>query len=187
MKYAQPKSYDSVDAYSSVDYVTKHGFLGCGFDGGYSVAEAFMAKVAAYSCPQLEIDLAVKGIDIDNISIETLYTAYSLDYWSVNSLLERIFVKCVFIGWFFNGFLNACAETKFLDNWLLSEIFMSNVHAGSIRGMWSIFYHHENETKEPYRSRFREFIKSLDDRGLGWTQKYLEPDTFFGKREVYWL
>lgn len=34
---------------------------------------------------------------------------------------------------------------------------------------------------------FRAFIKSLDDRGLGWTDKYLENDDFWGDKEAYWL
>ena len=31
------------------------------------------------------------------------------------------------------------------------------------------------------------FIKSLDDRGLGWTDKYLENNDFWGDKEAYWL
>ena len=186
MTYYQPQNYDSLTTYDK-DYVKKYGFLGCGFEDGYSIAEAFMMKVASCNDPLLEIDLAIKGIDVDNISIESLYNRFHLDDWHINDMFSRIFSQCVFNGCFFDGFLNAIAETKLLDNWFMSERFMSNVWAGSIRGNWNILCHHKNGTKESYRNRFRAFIKSLDDRGLNWTKKYLENDDFWGNKEAYWL
>lgn len=164
-------------------HVNKHGFLGCGFKDGYSIAESFMLKAAFYDS-RLRVDLSTS--DISNISTKRLHGEYCLDDYHIVDMFERIFSKCVYYGWFFNGFLKACAETKFLDKWLLSERFMSNVHAGSIRAHWSVICQHEHGTKEPYRSRFRVLIKSLDDRGLHWTERYLEPDSFWGKKEVYW-
>ena len=171
-----PTGYD-------ICHVNKHGFLGCGFKDGYSIAESFMLKAAFYDS-QLRVDLSAG--DIGSISTKLLHSEYCLDDYHIVSMFDRIFTKCVSIGLFFDGFLKACAETKLLDSWFMSERFMSNVHAGSIRGMWSILHQHEHGTKEPYRSRFRALIKSLDDRGLHWTERYLEPDGFWGKREVYW-
>lgn len=40
--------------------------------------------------------------------------------------------------------------------------------------------------KESYRDRFKKFIQSLDDRGLKWTEKYLEPDPFWKQKKAYW-
>lgn len=182
-----PKDYVSLNAYDK-DYIKKHGFLGCGFEGGYGIAEVFMMQVALFDDPIVEIEFATKGIDLDAIfSTKTLYAACGSNECRVNDIFDRIFNKCVFHGFYFDNFLKKCAETKFMDNWFMSERFMSNVWAGSIRGQWNITFHHEANGKEPYRNRFRAFIKSLDDRGLGWTDKYLENDDFWGDKEAYWL
>lgn len=186
MLYGCLKDYSSLSEYDK-DYVNKHGFLGCGFKDGYEIAEAFMMKAAAYDDPIAEVGFAIKGIDFSDISLKLLYEKFHLNDFQVNDMFSRIFSQCVFLGCFFDGFLKACAETKFLDNWFMSERFMSNVWAGSIRGNWSILCHHENGTKIPYRNRFRAFIESLDDRGLGWTKKYLENDDFWVNKEAYWL
>ena len=182
-----PKDYASLNAYEKDD-IKKHGFLGCGFEGGYGIAEVFMMQVALFDDPIVEIEFATKGIDLDTtFSIKTLYAACGSNERKVNDIFDRIFNRCVFHGFYFNNFLKKCAETKFMDNWFMSERFMSNVWAGSIRGKWSTTFNHEANGKEPYRNRFRAFIKSLDDRGLGWTKKYLENDDFWGDKKAYWL
>ena len=182
-----PKDYASLNAYNK-DYVKKHGFLGCGFEGGYGIAEAFMMQVASFDDPIVKIEFALKGIDLDvAFSAKTLCAVCSSNTCRVDDIFDRIFNECVFHGCYFDNFLKKCAETKFMDNWFMSERFMSNVWAGSIRGQWSIAFHHEANGKEPYRNRLRAFIKSLDDRGLGWTDKYLENDDFWGDKEAYWL
>ena len=185
--YDPPKDYASLNSYDK-DYIKKYGFLGCGFEGGYSIAEVFMMQVALFDNPIVEIEFATKGIDFDVVfSIKTLYAACGSDECKVNDIFDRIFNTCVFHGCYFDNFLMKCAETKFMDNWFMPERFMSNVWAGSIRGQWNIACHNEANGKEPYRNRFRAFIKSLDDRGLGWTDKYLENDDFWGDKEAYWL
>ena len=182
-----PKDYASLNAYNK-DYVKKHGFLGCGFEGGYGIAEAFMMQVASLDDPIVKIEFALKGIDLDvAFSAKTLCAVCSSNTCRVDDIFDRIFNECVFHGCYFDNFLKKCAETKFMDNWFMSERFMSNVWAGSIRGQWSIAFNYEANGKEPYRNRFRAFIKSLDERGLGWTDKYLENDDFWGDKEAYWL
>lgn len=184
-----PKDYASLDAYSK-DYVKKHGFLGYGFEDGYGIAEAFMMQVASFDDPIaiVEIELASKGIDLDiAFSAKTLYAACGSNGYQANGIFYRIFDICVFRGSYFDNFLKKCAETKFMDNWFMSESFMSSVWVGPIRGEWSILFDYETNGKEPYRNRFRAFIKSLDDRGLGWTEKYLENDSFWKNKAIYWL
>ena len=146
-----------------------------------------MRKVVAFEFedPEFEImvDLEGKNFDISKAS----YTDFlNPKPWATTDAIERIYIRCVEHGEFFESFLKVCAETKLLDPWFLSERFMSNVWAGGIRGHWSILMTGE-ESKEPYRNRFRKFIKSLDDRGLKWTEKYLEPDRFWGDKKAYWL
>ena len=182
-----PKDYASLNAYEK-DYIKKHGFLGCGFEGGYGIAEVFMMQVALFDDPIVEIEFATKGIDLDAaFSIKMLYAACGSSERKVNDIFDRIFNKCVFHGCYFDNFLKKCAKTKFMDNWFMSERFMSNVWAGSIHGQWNVTFNHEANGKEPYRNRFRAFIKSLDDRGLGWTDKYIENDDFWGDKKAYWL
>ena len=164
----------------------KHGILCCGYDGCYGVAEAFMRKVASFEFedPTLEIMFVLEGKNF-NID-EAKYSDFlNPKPWATTDAIERIYGRCVEHGEFFESFLKVCAETKLLDPWFLSERFMSNVWAGSIHGYWSILMQGEG-SKEPYRNRFRKFIKSLDDRGLKWTEKYLEPDSFWGQKKVYW-
>ena len=165
----------------------KHGILCCGYDGCYGVAEAFMRKVAAFEFedPELEIMFVLEGksFNIDEASYSDFLNPKP---WAIYDAINRIYTKCVEHGDFFESFLKVCADTKLLDPWFMSEEFMSNVWAGSIHGYWSIPMQGE-ESKEPYRSRFRKFIKSLDDRGLKWTKKYLEPDSFWKGKKAYWL
>lgn len=160
----------------------KCGILHCGYRGCYAVAEAFMRKVLEFDDPSFEITLALEG---KNFNIDKACYNDFLDPEYRYDAIERIYSKCVESGVFFDSFLQICAKTKLLDPWFLSENFMSNVHAGSIRGYWSIPMQ-EEESKEPYRNRFRRFIKSLDERGLEWTEKYLEPDSFWGQKKKYW-
>jgi len=164
-------------AFSSnkIDDFTKYGVLGYGFSGKMRDAELFMSYVIDPTEKTLvKIDLE-NGINLNDIkSFETV------------DVCERVFNKCVFLGFYFDNFLKACADLKLLDAWFMSESFMSNVWAGGIRGNWSIMFQHENGDKEPYRKRFRKFISSLDARDLGWTEKYLEPDSFWGKKKAYW-
>ena len=151
------------------------GFLGYGFSGRNADAELFMSYVADPSeMTRIKIDLH-GGICLDDV--ESRQTVYAC---------SRVFNKCVFLGFMFDGFLRACEDLKSLDPWFLSEDFISDVWAGGIRGNWSISFQHENGNKEPYRSRFRKFIASLDSRGLAWTEKFLAPDSFWGRKEVYW-
>ena len=165
-------------AFSSnkIDDFTKYGVLGYGFSGKMRDAELFMPYVIDPTEKTLvKIDLE-NGINLNDIkSFETV------------DVCERVFNKCVFLGFYFDNFLKACADLKLLDAWFMSESFMSSVWAGGIRGNWSIMFQHENGDKEPYRKRFRKFISSLDARGLGWTEKYLEPDSFWGKKKAYWI
>lgn len=160
----------------------KNGILCCGYHGCYA-AEAFMRRVVGVD-PAFEIMLALddKNFNLDDASYSDFLHS---KFYTRNDAIERIYRRCVEIGDFFESFLQVCAETKLLDPWFLSENFMTDVHAGSIYGHWSIPMQGE-ESKEPYRSRFRRFIKSLDDRGLKWTEKYLEPDPFWKQKEVYW-
>ena len=123
----------------------------------------------------------IKDFDLDTLT----YNDFLLPEHNRTFAIERLYIECVELGKFFNGFLQVCENTRLLDPWFLSENFMSNVHAGSIRGFWSIQIHGE-DSKEPYRERFRKFIKSLDNRGLEWTKKYIEPDPFWGIKKVYW-
>ncbi len=161
----------------------KHGILCCGYDGCYGVAEAFMRRVAGVD-PAFEIMLALDGknFNIDDASYSDFLNSKPL---AIYDAIQRIYNKCVEHGDFFEGFLKVCAETKLLDTWFMSEEFMSNVWAGGIHGYWSIKMAGE-DSKEPYRNRFRKFIQSLDDRGLKWTEKYLEPDPFWKQKEAYW-
>lgn len=160
------------DMYEHTEY---GGVLRCGFSDKIRDAELFMTYVIDPTEKTLvKIDLE-NGINLDDIkSFETVYAC------------ERIFNKCVFLGFMFDSFLKACEDLKSLDPWFMSNEFMSEVWAGGIRGNWSIMFQHENGDKEPYRKRFRKFIDSLDARGLGWTEKYLEPDSFWGKKKAYW-
>ena len=161
----------------------KHGILHCGYEGCYGVAEAFMRRVVGVdSAFEIVLALDGKNFNLDDASYsDFLYPKF----YAKNDAIKRIYSKCVETGDFFDSFLQVCAKTKLLDPWFLSENFMSNVHAGSIRGYWSITMQGE-ESKELYRSRFRRFIKSLDERGLRWTEKYLEPDSFWGQKKKYW-
>jgi hypothetical protein len=162
----------------------KCGILHCGYRGCYAAAEAFMRKIIEleFDDPSFTITMTLEGKDF-NID-EACYGDF-LDLKYHDDAIERIYSRCVETGDFFDSFVQVCAKTKLLDPWFLSENFMSNVHAGSIRGHWSIPMQGE-ESKEPYRSRFRRFIKSLDERGLEWTKKYLEPDSFWGQKKKYW-
>lgn len=163
----------------------KHGILCCGYDGCYGVAEAFMRRVVGVDDPAFEImlDLECKNFNIDNANY---FDFLHPKFYAKNDAIERIYNRCVERGDFFERFLKVCAETKLLDPWFMSEEFMSNVWAGSIRGYWSIKMLGE-DSKELYRNRFRKFIKSLDERGLRWTEKYLEPDPFWRQKEAYWM
>lgn len=163
----------------------KHGILHCGYYGCYAVAEAFMRKVASIEFdPSLEIMLALDGknFNLDDAHYDDFLNS---EFYARTDAVQRIYRRCVEKGDFFESFLKVCAETKLLDPWFMSEEFMSNVWAGSIHGYWSIPMQGET-SKEPYRNRFRKFIQSLDDRGLKWTEKYLEPDPFWKQKEVYW-
>ena len=165
----------------------KHGILCCGYDGCYGVAEAFMRKVAAFEFedPELEIMLALDGKNF-NIDEASYSDFLNPKHWPIYDVVRRIYRRCVENGDFFESFLKVCAETKLLDPWFMSEEFMTDVWAGGIRGYWSILMHSDT-SKEPYRNRFRKFIQSLDERGLRWTEKYLEPDPFWGQKEPYWI
>lgn len=164
----------------------KHGILCCGYDGCYGVAEAFMRKVAVFEFedPELEIMLALDGKNL-NIDEASYSDFLNPKQQAIYDAIERIYNKCIEHGDFFEGFLKVCAETKLLDPWFMTEEFMTNVRAGGIRGYWSIKMQGET-SKESYRNRFRKFIQSLDDRGLKWTEKYLEPDPFWKQKEAYW-
>lgn len=152
-----------------------YGILGCGFAGKNADAELFMSYVVDPSeRTRIMIDLHGR-IDLDDIKS-----------YKTTDACQRIFNKCVFLGFMFEGFLRACEDLKSLDLWFISEDFMSCVWAGGIRGNWSIMCQHENGDKEPYRRRFRKFIESLDRRGLNWTEKYLEQDRFWGQKKAYW-
>lgn len=165
----------------------KHGILCCGYEGCYGIAEAFMRQVVS-----IELDdptwMIMLDLEYGSTSLnEVTYTDFlNPKPWAIHDAIERIYRRCVECGDFFESFLKVCAKTKLLDPWFMSEEFMSNVWAGSIHGHWSIKMQGE-ESKEPYRSRFRKFIKSLDGRGLKWTEKYLEPDSFWGQKKAYWL
>ena len=163
----------------------KHGILCCGYDGCYGVAEAFMRRIAGIVYPSLEImlDLDGKNFNIDEASYSDFLNPKP---WATYDAIKKIYTKCVERGDFFENFLKVCSETKLLDPWFMSEEFMSNVWAGSIHGYWSIPMQGET-SKEPYRNRFRKFIQSLDERGLRWTEKYLEPDPFWRQKEAYWV
>ena len=165
----------------------KHGILCCGYEGCYGIAEAFMRQVVSLELddPTCMIMLALEngGIDLDEVTYRDLL--HQEPYARQHDAIERIYGRCVENGDFFESFLKVCAKTKLLDPWFMSEDFMSNVWAGGIRGHWAIKMQGE-ESKEPYRSRFRKFIKSLDERGLKWTEKYLEPDSFWGQKKAYW-
>ena len=159
------------------------GILHCGYEGCYGVAEAFMRRVVGVD-PAFEImlDLSDKNFNINNASYSDFLHP---KFYARDDAVRRIYRRCVENGDFFESFLKVCAETKLLDPWFISEEFMSNVWAGGIRGHWSIKMQDE-VSKEPYRNRFRKFIQSLDDRGLKWTEKYLEPDPFWGQKNAYW-
>ena len=165
----------------------KHGILCCGYDGCYGVAEVFMRKVVGLELDDptwmIMLDLECGSTSLDEVTYSDLL--HQKPYARPDAI-ERIYTRCVEIGDFFESFLKVCAKTKLLDPWFMSEEFMSNVWAGSVHGHWSIKMQGE-ESKEPYRSRFRKFIRSLDERGLKWTEKYLEPDSFWGQKKAYWL
>lgn len=162
----------------------KHGILCCGYDGCYGVAEAFMRRVAGFVYPSLEIMLALDGknFNLDDAHYDDFLNS---KFYARTDAVQRIYRRCVEKGDFFESFLKVCAETKLLDPWFMSEEFMSNVWAGGIRGYWSIKMQDE-ASKEPYRNRFRKFIRSLDERGLRWTERYLKPDPFWRQKEAYW-
>lgn len=167
----------------------RNGILGNGYDGCYGVVESFMRTIIASDTgdPSFAIMFVLDGIkdfDLDTLTYNDFLLSRKVHH-NRTLAIERLYVECVELGKFFNGFLQVCENTGLLDPWFLSEEFMSNVHAGSIRGFWSILMSGEN-SKEPYRERFRKFIKSLDDRGLEWTKKYVEPDPFWGTKKVYW-
>lgn len=162
----------------------KHGILCCGYEGCYGVAEAFMRRVVDID-PEFEImlDLDNKNFNIDAASYSDFLNPKP---WAIYDAIQRIYSMCVERGDFFENFLKVCAETKLLDPWFISEEFMSDVWAGGICGYWSIKMQGEY-SKKLYRNRFRKFIQSLDDRGLRWTEKYLELDPFWGQKEAYWI
>ena len=160
-----------------LDDFKRLGVLRCHFDGKFNDAELFMSYVIDPSeRTKMLIDLN-GGIHLEPSGAEM---------WKSLDACERIFNKCVFLGFMFDSFLRACKDLKSLDPWFMSEDFMSCVWAGGIRGNWSIMFQHENGDKEPYRRRFRKFIESLDSRGLNWTEKYLEQDRFWGQKKAYW-
>lgn len=161
----------------------KHGILCCGYEGCYGIAEAFMRRVVGVG-PEFEIVLALDGknFNLDDASYSNFLHS---KFYPRNDAIEKIYRRCVEIGDFFDSFLQVCAKTKLLDPWFMSEEFMTDVWAGGIRGYWSIKMQDE-VSKEPYRNRFRKFIQSLDERGLKWTERYLEPDPFWGQKKVYW-
>ena len=162
----------------------KYGILYYGYDSCNGVAEAFMRRVAGLDHPSLEImlDLDGKNFNLDDAHYDDFL---NLKFYARTAAVQRIYRRCVEKGDFFENFLKVCAETKLLDPWFMSKEFMFNVWAGEIRGYWSIKMLGE-DSKEPYRDRFRKFIQSLDDRGLKWTEKYLEPDPFRKQKEAYW-
>lgn len=160
-----------------LDDFKRLGVLRCHFDGKFNDAELFMSYVIDPSeRTKMLIDLN-GGIHLEPSGAEM---------WKSLDACERIFDKCVFLGFMFDSFLRACEDLKSLDPWFVSKDFISNVWAGSIRGNWSIHFQHENGGKEPYRNRFRKFIRSLDDRGLNWTEKFLAPDGFWHDKKAYW-
>ena len=162
----------------------KNGILCCGYNGCNGVAEAFMRLVVRHIHPSLEIMLALDGknFNLDDAHYDDFLNS---ELYARTAAVQRIYRRCVEKGDFFESFLKVCAETKLLDPWFMSKEFMSNVWAGEIRGYWTIKMQDE-DSKEPYRDRFKKFIQSLDDRGLKWTEKYLEPDPFWKQKKVYW-
>lgn len=161
---------------SELDYFKKHGILGGGFLGKHADAENFMSYVLDPSYEtRISIDLRCGRIDLNDT-----------EDWKTRDVCYSIFNKCVFLDFEFENFLKACRDLKSLDPWFMSTCFMSDVWAGGIRGKWSILCQYENSDKEPYRNRFRRFVQSLDDRGMKWTEKYLEPDRFWGQKKAYW-
>lgn len=162
----------------------KNGILCCGYDGCNGVAEAFMRRIAGPIHPSLEIMLALDGKNF-NLNDAHYDDFLNSEFYARTAAVQGIYRRCVEKGDFFESFLKVCAETKLLDPWFMSKEFMSNVWAGEIRGCWSIKMQDE-DSKEPYRDRFKKFIQSLDDRGLKWTEKYLEPDPFWKQKEAYW-
>lgn len=154
-----------------------------GFDKPYDAAEAFMRAIVAYDDPVSAIELDLEGLRLDarELAVQDFIGG---NVWNRTSAFERIYNKCIEQNFFFDAFLDLCAKSKLFDGWFLSEDFMDNVYVGSIRAQWTIKMADE-KSKEPYRSRFRKLIADLDVR-LNWTSKYLEPNSFWGIRKVYW-
>ena len=171
----------------------KYGLLGYGYEGANAVAEALMRKIISldYLDEEFEVKQALAGNSVDlsmpaKEILSPLLESHGGRY-KLEAAFKRVFVKCVYLGVCFEKFLEVCAETKLMDGWFLSEAFISDVWAGDIHGKWEILSSHENGDKRPYRRRFRKFVKSLDERGLHWTEKYLEPDWFWKVKRAYWL
>lgn len=159
----------------------KIGMLGNGYDGNYAYAEMFMRKVALDVAPEFAVKMSLLGKDC---SLDDPKCLYGRSIWNKTFALELIFIKCVEMGFCFSSFLDVCAKTHLLDQWFMSSSFMDEVDEGFIYAIWcdnNMRCDYPNGKDCSYAARFAQFIQSLDDRGLGWTEKYLSIS-----KNIYW-